>query len=203
MSEHVTADGVQKEVDGVTGDVEDAGVVQGHDDRPLRNVNDLGQGQLLKDEVSQNGNVKNDVSGRDNYQHNSQLEAAFLMVVVVMMMTTTRVVLIITRLRPHHLPLFALDLRHAKDYEYVQDGDYGYGKNSEQERLHCVEDGERFLVFPEHCAHVILFQSPDVHHVIGCDEDADDDEDGGAGESGAQHRAHLFEPDRQVDGDPP
>lgn len=85
-------------------------------------VDDVGEGQLVDDEMGEDRNVKDDVGRRDEDEHYGQLDAA---VFVVMM-----VLLLLLKLRLcvglHPISLL-LDLRDAEDDENVKNGDHGDG----------------------------------------------------------------------------
>jgi len=69
LSKDRSADRVEEEVDRVAGDEEHPGAVLGNDDRLVRYVDDVGEGQLEDDEVREDRNVKDDVGRRHEDEH--------------------------------------------------------------------------------------------------------------------------------------
>jgi len=78
FAKHSPAERVQYEVDGETGHVQSFGVVAEHVEEIVVELDDVRPLHLEHDEVDEDGQVKENVRRRDQYENNGQLEVSFI-----------------------------------------------------------------------------------------------------------------------------
>lgn len=225
VPEYPSADGVEEEVDGETGNVQRPGVIP--EDLKIRpvDVDEPGQDELIQDEVDQRRNVEQDVAGGDENKYDRQLNVLFVLPhrplllyrqVVVVVEGSSRdgtasvgvsPVLVDRhrrrrrcRLRQGQLPSLPLGLRqprHSDDDEDVQDGNDDDGNHTEHRHLDDVQNGKDVFVFDADAADVVVVDDPDADGVVRGDAGADHDQQGEARRAGTTDSEQLLELDRQ------